>query len=271
MRILVVDDNQTGGMILQQMLASFGTVVTMAATAPNALAVLRKEDQDHAPFGLVLADIRLAEADGLGFDEFVLEATQHSIEIIMMLNSADYGHAAAHYRSLGINTCLIKPIKRSELQAALHGISVGRGMAAGARWPAASENSLQRLPTMNVLLAEDNAVNQKLALRMLEKLGHHVFVVENGREALERAQLDSCDLIFMDVHMPEMDGLAATVAIREWERNRGTHIPIIAMTANAMKGDMEMCLAAGMDAYIAKPVSLHTLRQVMVQVRNGEE
>jgi len=119
---------------------------------------------------------------------------------------------------------------------------------------------------LNILLAEDNLMNQKLAERMLEKLGHRVEVVANGLQALEKVKSETFDLVFMDGHMPEMDGLAATVAIRQWESIRGTHIPIIAMTAMAMKSDREACLRAGMDGFISKPISMKAIQDAIEQV-----
>jgi CheY-like chemotaxis protein len=119
---------------------------------------------------------------------------------------------------------------------------------------------------LRVLLAEDNMVNQKLAERMLGKLHHRVVIANNGKEAFERIQQEPFDLVLMDMQMPEMDGLAATQAVREWEKGRGRHIPIIAMTANAMKGDDLVCLEAGMDGYIAKPISLMMLKKTIEQV-----
>jgi two-component system sensor histidine kinase/response regulator len=118
-------------------------------------------------------------------------------------------------------------------------------------------------------LAEDNLMNQTLAVKMLQKLGHSVEVVANGRLALEKVKSDSLDLVLMDGHMPEMDGLVATRAIRQWESVRGTHIPIIAMTAMAMKGDKEACLVAGMDAFVAKPISMKALREAIQQVMDA--
>ena len=121
---------------------------------------------------------------------------------------------------------------------------------------------------MRILLAEDNVVNQVVATKMLQKMGHSVKVAVNGRQALEKVKSESIDLIFMDGHMPEMDGIAATRAIREWERARGTHIPIIAMTAMALNSDREVCLRAGMDAFIPKPIDMKILRETIHRVMN---
>src|SRR5205807_6895345 len=123
--------------------------------------------------------------------------------------------------------------------------------------------------SLSILLAEDNLVNQTLARKMLQKLGHNVEVVQDGRQALEKVKSGSFDLVFMDGHMPEMDGLAASRAIREWESLRGTHIPIIAMTAMAMHGDREACIESGMDAFIPKPIALKTLEETIQLVMDA--
>jgi CheY-like chemotaxis protein len=119
---------------------------------------------------------------------------------------------------------------------------------------------------LRILVAEDNPINARIAVKMIEGFGHVVKVVSNGRDALEQAQTGSFDLLFMDVSMPEMDGFAATAAIRQWEKTSGTHLPIIAMTANAMSGDRELCLAAGMDGYLSKPVNRSALARVIEQM-----
>jgi CheY-like chemotaxis protein len=122
------------------------------------------------------------------------------------------------------------------------------------------------IPAMHILLVEDNPINQKVAQRLLEKAGHTVVVAGNGREALDRVFCDPFDIVLMDVQMPEMDGLEATVAIRQSERETGGHVPIVAVTAHAMKGDRERCLEAGMDAYVTKPVVPHVLFQAIADV-----
>jgi CheY-like chemotaxis protein len=181
-----------------------------------------------------------------------------------MLSSGNGIGQAARAKAAGVQLTLVKPIKQSEL---LDAIMTGLG--------AAQEASAYDLPPtlavrpLRILLAEDNPVNQRVARIILEKQGHEVLLAQNGREALARAQKDRFDVILMDVQMPEMDGLAATAAIREFEAGRGERVPIIGVTAHAMKGDRERCLAAGMDGYVSKPIRPVTLFAAIDELVNA--
>jgi CheY-like chemotaxis protein len=166
---------------------------------------------------------------------------------------------------LGISDYLSKPIKQSELFDVIVS-AISQPIPEKPLGSRARPKSLRTERGLRILVAEDNQVNQLLARRVLEKLGHKVTIVSNGLEALSSAQTGSFDLIAMDVQMPEMDGLRATAAIREWEKKSGTHIPIIAMTAHAMKEDRERCLAAGMDAYSSKPIRVRELKQTIAEL-----
>jgi two-component system sensor histidine kinase/response regulator len=183
-----------------------------------------------------------------------------------MLSSADGAGDAARCRQIGIAGYLTKPIKASELLnmtvTLLHGKTV-------ASWkpPPSSANAQRAATPLRILLAEDNLVNQKLTLSLLRKEGHHVRLAENGQEALDRLEEETFDLVLMDVQMPVMDGFEAAGAIRERERKNGGHIPIVAMTANAMRGDQERCLDAGMDEYLAKPIDPDRLRRTLNEWR----
>src|SRR5437016_617101 len=190
--------------------------------------------------------------DGFAVAEQVRVQPQLTGSTIMMLSSADHSVSATRCRTLGVKTYLIKPIKETELLMAVRK-ALGASQAA-ANLPS-TQVELQPRQQLRVLVAEDNAVNQKLAVRMLEKMGHAVIVAANGKQALETWRHERFDLIFMDVQMPEMDGFEATSEIRKTEQATGRHTPIIAMTAYAMLGDRDRCLAAGMDYYISKPVS----------------
>jgi len=192
------------------------------------------------------------------------------------------------WRELGIDGCLMKPASPSDLldtilrlfsdRPATGGVrsgtaaspGKGAGAAGGGESPARGPQP-QKADGLRVLLAEDNFVNQKLAIRLLERRGHQVQLVETGREALELHETGRFDLVLMDIQMPEMDGIAATRAIREREAKSGGHIPIVAMTAHAMKGDRERCLEAGMDDYLAKPVHPEVLEEVIARVTAGRE
>jgi len=183
-----------------------------------------------------------------------------------MLTSAGLRGDAARCRELGISAYLNKPVKRSDLLQAIRG-ALGSRVPAGQNLPVVTIHSLrENLKRLSILLVEDNRVNEALALRMLERRGHRVSVERNGRAALAALQQQTPDLVLMDVQMPEMDGFEATATIRESERNSGKHLRIIAMTAHAMAGDRERCLAAGMDGYVSKPIRADDLFFVIDQV-----
>jgi two-component system, sensor histidine kinase and response regulator len=183
----------------------------------------------------------------------------------MMLTSAGHRGDAQRCKALGISAYLLKPIRQSELREAIARV-LGAKEQQGAI-PLITRYSLYdaRDPknVLRVLLVEDNPVNQRLATRMLEKRGHRVMLAGNGREALEALEKGTFDLVLMDVQMPEMDGFQATGAIREKEMSTATHLPIIALTAHAIKGDRERCLAAGMDGYLTKPIRPRELDDVL--------
>src|SRR5215472_327188 len=192
--------------------------------------------------------------------------SKHHGTKIVLLTSASTPSDVARCRELGISNYLSKPIKQSELFDA-----IVTAMAEHGRKPERSESTAASIRpserSLRVLLAEDNAVNQTLAMRILERLGHRVRVVNDGKEAIRQAQAEDFDLIFMDVQMPEMDGLEATTAIRAAEAGTGKHVPIVAMTAHAMKGDREKCLDAGMDGYLSKPIRIDELKQALSEVK----
>lgn len=262
-RVLIAEGHPVSTALARDILASCGAHVVTVASADEALHTLADGSEGTA-FCLLLCDSLLSDMSGF---ELIKQAKRSSCPLpktIMMLTPENYPNAVARCRELGIPGHLIKPFKRSELLSAVQQILKGKGTnaepASGLRGESSSTGPL------NILLAEDNLVNQKLALRMLEKLGHNVEVVENGRQALQKVQSKRVDLVLMDGHMPEMDGLAATRAIREWEKASGGHTPIVAMTAMAMEGDEEACRMAGMDAFIAKPISMQMLQQVIQKV-----
>jgi CheY-like chemotaxis protein len=188
---------------------------------------------------------------------------------IMLLTSGGQRGDAARCRELGIAAYLTKPVTQAELWNAM---LMTLGAAAPTPAPALITRHTVRehRQRLHVLLAEDNVVNQRLAVRILEKWGHTVTVVDTGKAVLTTLAQQSFDLVLMDVQMPEMDGLEATASIRAQERRTGTHVPIIAMTANAMQGDEERCLAAGMDAYIAKPMRPEDLYTLLNRLSRGE-
>jgi CheY-like chemotaxis protein/HPt (histidine-containing phosphotransfer) domain-containing protein len=278
--VLVVDDNATNRRILQEMLTNWRMQCVAVPDGPAALSALEQAQAAGKPFALVLLDGMMPEMDGFALAERIRQRSEGSgapptPPTLMMLSSADRSGDAARCRALGVAAYLTKPIKQSDLLDAIMsvlGASVLEPSVAGDGVPAASPGSFDAAVEegasdasapgarrLRLLLAEDNEVNQRLAARVLEKRGHTVVIVNNGREALAALERERFDLVLMDVQMPEMDGFEATALLREREQAGSPHIPIIAMTAHAMKGDRERCLAAGMDAYISKPLQAHEL------------
>ncbi len=260
-RALVVDDNQTNRRILQSMLASWGMLPTAVDSGFKALEIMVEGGRNGQPFSLVLVDCRMPGMDGFELVQRIFQQSEISSATVMMLTSDDYHATAQRCREMGIGAYLIKPVKESALFHSVqrlllpHTDVVPPTILQGTK--------VSQHPPLRILLAEDNLVNQRLAVRLLEKLGHSVVLADNGRDALQRLEDHQFDLVFMDVQMPEMDGLTATAAIREYEQQDGRHIPIIAMTAHALKGDRERCISMGMDAYVSKPINQCDLIQAI--------
>ena len=224
-----------------------------ATSAMEALAILRQAFDRQEPFPLVITDCHMPGIDGFGLAERIRKALPAE-PAIMMLTSGEKGCDIPRCRALGISHFIAKPVRRGELRQAILK-ALGRVPAAAA----APSESAKKSEGARILLAEDNLINQRVATRILEKHGHAVTVAENGLEALRAFGKTAFDVVLIDVQMPEMDGFEATAAIREIEKSSGGHIPIIAMTAHAMTGDRERCLASGMDDYIPKPIRAQAL------------
>jgi CheY-like chemotaxis protein/HPt (histidine-containing phosphotransfer) domain-containing protein len=232
--------------------------------ARPALAELRRAANDGEPYPLVLLDSHMPDIDGFTLADQIRGQPELVGATIMMLVSSDRP-GDERCRQAGISACLMKPLKQSELlNTILELLSTkeGRPLAASTEPPAV--NGTQRC--LRILLVEDNLVNQRLAVRLLEKHGHAIVVAGNGKEALAELERDSFDLVLMDLEMPEMGGLEATAHIRRRERETGQHIPILALTAHALKGDRERCLSAGMDGYVAKPIRAAELYQAIAEL-----
>ncbi len=264
-KVLVVDDNRTNRRILEGMLGRWEMRTTSVEGGKEALEQLSAARDAKEPYGLILTDMHMPKMDGFTLVENIRHRPELATATIMMLTSAGHRGDAARCLELGVSAYLLKPIRQSELREAIARV-LGAREEEGVI-PLVTRFSLHdaRDPSsyLHVLLAEDNAVNQRLAVRLLEKRGHRVTVAGNGREALIALEKEKFDLIFMDVQMPEMDGLEATAAIREKEKSSGLHQPIIALTAHAMKGDREQCLAAGMDGYLTKPIRPQELDDIL--------
>jgi PAS domain S-box-containing protein len=261
--VLVVDDNTTNRFILHEMLTNWGMKPTVVEAGREALSVLEQARKAGAPFGLVLLDAMMPEMDGFTLARRIKQDPDLEVVTLMMLSSANRGEDAARCRELGVATYLTKPVRQSTL---LDAIMTSLGSSAGVARrdaPAALRDVQQPRCKLRLLLAEDNAVNQRLAVSLLEKRGHQVVVVANGQDAVEAFEHGRFDAVLMDVQMPEMDGFEATAKIRARDATNGGQTPIVAMTAHALKGDRERCLAAGMNAYIAKPLRSDELFEIL--------
>ena len=266
MRVLIVDDHPTNRRILQEIFNLWGMRPVVADGVPAALEEFERANRHKDPFGLVISDVNMPELDGFALVDRMQQRDELRRLPVFLLTSADRMGDAARCRALNIAGYMTKPVKQSELfdRILTH-------FAAEEPGAEPSEEAGGQRKVLRVLLTEDNVVNQRVATRFLEKEGHEVTVANNGREALDALESRRFDVVLMDIQMPEMGGFEATARIRERERGTGAHTPIIAMTAHAMKGDKEECLAAGMDAYISKPVRskvlLETIASVLEEMR----
>jgi PAS domain S-box-containing protein len=265
LRVLAVDDHATNRRLLEDVLAGWHMKATVVESAPLALAELRRAADAGQPYPLLLLDAHMPDVDGFTLAWQVRQVPALAGTVFVMLTSAGQPDDLTRCRELGISATLIKPIKQSDLLATLLDALDLIHRVAPVPVPIAYESPLR------ILLAEDNVVNQKLATRLLEKRGHSVTVAATGVEALEAIRRTAFDLVLMDVQMPDMDGLEATRIIREREQTIGRRLPIIAMTARAMKGDRESCLESGMDGYLAKPIQPRELFEVLERVGVGEK
>jgi len=261
-RALVVDDNASSRAILEEALKNLGLVVHVAGSGHEALCLLQKAAMEENPYHLLLADHCMPGMDGLSLVMEMRQSLSLHVAPVMMLTADDYYASVRRCREMGIVAYLLKPVMLSELVTAIR-----QALSPAAEDLQQLSNDASLSPrNLRILLAEDNPVNQRLSVRMLEKMGHRVAVAQTGKEALDALRAGKFDLVLMDLQMPEMDGFAATREIRTAEQNGQYHMPVIAMTAHAMKGDREECLAAGMDDYLAKPINSDELRQVIARV-----
>jgi two-component system sensor histidine kinase/response regulator len=264
-RVLIVDDNATNRLILEEMLGNWRLRPSVAANVRDAMAMLRSAHASGQRYELILTDANMPDVDGFTLVELVKQDAELSSTVIMMLTSGGRSGDIARCESLHVAAYLLKPVKQSELFDAI-ALALGISSPADAEEVAAAVTPSQCARSLRILLAEDSLVNQKLAVGLLEKYGHAVDVVADGRAALAVVESKCYDLVLMDIQMPEMDGLEATRAIRAREGQRGGHTPIVAMTAHAMKGDRERCLEAGMDGYVAKPIRAKELFDTIARV-----
>ena len=261
--ILVVDDNATDRRILKDSVAHWKMMPTVVEGAAGAIQVLRHAHASGAPLPLVLTDAHMPEIDGFGLVERIRQDPSLSNVQIVMLTSGGQRGDAARCKRLGIAGYLSKPFDRLELREVLLRVLARDPATPGPSTLVTRHTVLEQQRALSFLVAEDDVVNQRLITRILEKRGHSVVLAHNGLEAVEAFEKQSFDIVLMDGQMPEMDGFAATQLIREKEKASGAHLPIIALTALAMKGDKERCLAAGMDGYVSKPLKLEELFSVI--------
>jgi signal transduction histidine kinase/CheY-like chemotaxis protein len=264
--VLVVDDNETNRQILCEMTRGWGMKPSPAASGTAALVAIETAQQTGDRFRVILIDGQMPVMDGFELAEklrLVIKPNTGAPEAkILMLTSRGQPGEANRCRQAGISAYLLKPVLKADLLAAILA-ALGQPQAEMEKSPPlVTRHSLRAsAPKLRILVAEDNPVNQMVIIRLLQKMGHTTVLAQNGKEAVGLATTQKFDLVFMDVQMPEMDGLAATAAIRESEKNSGNRLPIFAVTAHAMKGDRERCLAAGMDGYITKPVRFSDIGQ----------
>jgi CheY-like chemotaxis protein len=263
--VLVVDDNATNRRILEDVLRRWTMRPTVVASGAEALRALDRAASAGRPFALALVDGQMPKMDGFMLTKRLRQNRRFRTLPVIMLTSAARSDDVRRCRALGIALHVTKPIKQSDLLDAIVSVT-----GQGARQVARPRDLVAPRATrrLRVLVAEDNPVNRKLAVRTLQKRGHVVRTAANGRIALEMLARPNqpFDLVLMDVQMPEMDGLSATVTIRQRERPTGRRLPIVAMTAHAMAGDRERCLSAGMDDYLSKPIRPAELVQVVERV-----
>ena len=262
--VLIVDDNPTNRRILEEMLHANGMKAVAAETCDEALVMLEQARAAGCPFPLAILDFQMPGIDGFTLATRIRQQKGSEGTRLFMLTSAGQRGDVARCKDIGIEVYLLKPVKQSTL---LEAIARSLGRTAETGLPLMTRHSLnESRRKLHVLLAEDNAINLKLAVRLLEKQGHSVTVANDGSEAVAAVERGEFDVVLMDVQMPNMSGLEAAAAIRVLERGTGRHVPIVAMTAHAMKGDEESCLNAGMDAYVAKPIHAGRLMEVIAEV-----
>jgi signal transduction histidine kinase/CheY-like chemotaxis protein len=261
--VLVVDDNLTNRLILRETLSRWGMKPVCADSGKAALAALACAQKDSKRFALVVLDRQMPGMDGFTTAEAIRQQPEYAATKIIMLTSSGSPGDGERCAKLDIQGYLLKPAKSSELFAAICTVMGTKPDGPASPLLVTRHSVREARKNLKILVAEDNKVNQRLVLRLLEKIGHTVELANNGREAVDMLDRGVFDVVLMDLQMPELGGLEATAVIREHEKQAGTHVPIYALTAHAMKDDRERCLAAGMDGYLSKPIQPQELYKLL--------
>ena len=265
-RVIIVDDNESNRIILSETVRSWGMLPETVGDSQTAMRIIDEASASGHPFSLALVDFMMPGMNGFELAESLSQSTTSNIDKIIMLTSGGQRGDAAKCQELGIAAYLMKPIKQSDLLDAIL-MTMKKSDGPEARTPLITRHSVREARRrLNILLAEDNPVNQKLGVKILEQMGHSVSVASNGLQALEMLKQAEYNVVLMDVQMPVMDGFTATRAIRDQEISSLDHIPIIAMTAHAMAGDREKCIANGMDDYVSKPIDRKELSEILERI-----
>jgi len=267
LRVFVVDDNATSRRIVTEILEGWNMRPTCVENAAEASSELQRAKQEGESFDLLLLDAQMPGVDGFELAKQIADDGVSSAPIVMLLTSGDHHRRVTRCEELGLAAYLMKPLKLSELSDAIalavHKTERGKPVVS-------NENVAVSIPPLDILLAEDSLVNQKVAIGLLGRSGHRIHIANNGREAVQATKHERFDLVLMDIQMPEMDGLEATRSIRTRERATREHLPIIAMTAHAMQSDRDACLEAGMDGYVSKPIRVAELFKTIGNVLQSQ-
>jgi CheY-like chemotaxis protein/HPt (histidine-containing phosphotransfer) domain-containing protein len=263
LRAIVVDDDVMSRDIFSRYASSWGVVTSVAETAEEGLVMMREASRKGVPFGLAIIDLRMPEMNGLELAAAVKADSALSATELLLVTAYDGPEQGEGAIRAGFSAYLTKPVRQSQLYDAIVGAVYGRTNHETNQGAATLQPAM--LHGERILLVEDNEVNRQVFLRQLERLGYRAQHASDGREALERIAAQDFDLVFMDCQMPVMDGFQSARAIRKIETRTGHHVPIIALTANALAGDRDACLAAGMDDYLSKPASLTDISQVLTR------
>jgi CheY-like chemotaxis protein len=257
--VLVVDDNRINRCVVTEMLTGWHMKPVTAAGAEQALVALQEADSAGIPCSLVLIDAQMPHIDGFALASRIKQDPKFSnIPMIMLISSGASGDGSL-CRQLGIGAYLTKPINQSDLLDSIRLTLGTSSLGADLAPPLVHRDTLENRNPLRILVADDNVVNQRVAQRLLQRAGYGVVLASDGKEAVDLLEREVFDLVLMDVQMPKLNGYEATAVIREREKTTGLHVPIIALTAHAMMGDREACLAAGMDGYVSKPIQPETL------------